>query len=140
MTDLRRLLDDIHPEHAGGAAGGTENRDQDAEGRGLARPVGTQQPEDLSRSDLEGDVLDGGDVSFIGFGEARDLDRERAAQGSAPSGRIGPLVTLELQEIKEAAGLLDQGLGFQQELFFQRREVYPEGEIVHQCLIVHGLF
>src|SRR5439155_17679988 len=39
----------------------------------------------------------------------------------AATGRFVPFVDLELQEVEEPAGLLDQRVRFQQELFFQRR-------------------
>src|SRR5439155_2882899 len=57
----------------------------------------------------------------------------------AATGRFVPFVELELQEVEEPAGLLDQRVRFQQELFFQRREVQREGQVVHERLVIHRL-
>ncbi len=52
---------------------------------------------------------------------------------------IVPLVELELQEVEEPAGLLHERLGFQQKLFFQRREVHRKRQVLHQDFVMERL-
>src|SRR3989441_12071517 len=67
------------------------------------------------------------------------LQWRRSRSSSAPTDRFVSLVTLELQEVHEPAGLLGEGARFQQELLLQRREIQGKGQIVHEGLVIHRL-
>src|SRR5262249_23066793 len=59
---LGTALRDIDAADSYGAACRGQNSENHVDSRGLARAVGTQEPDDLFALDVEGDVLDSGDV------------------------------------------------------------------------------
>jgi hypothetical protein len=58
----------------GDAGGGADQPQQHAQGGGLAGPVGAKEPGDLSRPDLDGQLLDRPDPAEL-LGQAVDRDR-----------------------------------------------------------------
>jgi hypothetical protein len=62
-ADLRAVGVGIEPTHADGAGARRKKSGNEPQGRRLARPVVTEQPEDLSGLDREVDAVDGDDVA-----------------------------------------------------------------------------
>ena len=58
--DLPSVGEDVAPVYGGPAFSGAEGAGEDAHGRGLARPVGTEEADDLTFGHLEAHVFDGG--------------------------------------------------------------------------------
>ena len=59
VADLARILGDRDAGHGGVAGVGRAQRGQDPDGGRLARPVGTDEAEDLALGDGEGDLVQG---------------------------------------------------------------------------------
>src|SRR5207247_6943946 len=74
-ADLFGLPVDVVAAHEGPAGGLGQQGDQDADGGGLARPVGAEEPEDLSPRDLERDVVDGAGTVRVDLHQVLDVDQ-----------------------------------------------------------------
>ena len=61
LAHCLRVAGDVEPEHLGAAGIGPQDRGEDAHGGGLARAVGTKQPEDGAGRDREVDPVEGDD-------------------------------------------------------------------------------
>ena len=73
----------VHAGHAQRAACGREQPAEHAKRRGLARPVGPEQAEDLAPVDVEADVVDGGEAAKLPD-QVADLDDTSVALSLSP--------------------------------------------------------
>jgi hypothetical protein len=78
--DAGALFPAVHPEDAGTPVGGTEQADQDADGRGLAGAVGAEEAVEGALGDGEVDGLDAA-PGAVGFGEG--LGEDDAQDGAS---------------------------------------------------------
>ena len=74
VADAHGLGEHVVAGDAGAARVGGGEGGEDADGRGLARPVGAEQAEDGARLDLEVEAVERTDVARIGLDEAVGLD------------------------------------------------------------------
>ena len=102
LADLLRLVEDVEAVHRRRAAGRRQVAGEHPQGRGLPRPVGPEEADDLAPRDLEADVVDG-HHGAVGLGELRDryhvdppLDPSRVA-------RIRPA------SVRQSAGRCERG-------------------------------
>ena len=87
VSDAAGVLDDVEAVDGGGAAGGPEQRGEDADGGGLAGAVLAEEAEHLAVGHVEIDAVDGVDVAEV-LGQATGLDRRTRGGGFAVSRRF----------------------------------------------------
>ena len=79
--DLRAFLHHVMPRHAGAAGGGRQQRGEHVDGRGLAGPVGPEEPVDLAGGDSDVDAVHGARALLELAHQVGRLDRCDVAHG-----------------------------------------------------------
>src|SRR5262249_50891579 len=88
------MLDGVKAGNRGEPRGRCQQPQEDAQRRGLARPVGAEEPEDLAGRDHERQVIDGDDLAARHCklaGQMLDLDHRRLPSRTkeSPGSRYG---------------------------------------------------